>query len=181
MAGGFVRPGLGPSVGFLDHNREGDSPRPSLPDITPDSLPTGNRLPLAPPHLPRGRGTHQLLRQVRLCPKRRRDARGPLTCPMARIKAAQARLRDVLRWLERPVQGASALQRAVQHGRAALRRRLGRIRALGPEYADFEPGGSHDRLASLASFRRLHTALAGKVRATVQARTRTAFVSGAPG
>ena len=32
-----------------------------------------------------------------------------------------------------------------------------------------EPGGSHDRLASLASLRRLRTTLAGKVRATLRA------------
>ena len=35
-------------------------------DIAPDSLPAGGALLLAPP---RGRGTDQLLREVRLCPK----------------------------------------------------------------------------------------------------------------
>ena len=29
----------------------------AYPDITPDTLPAGATLPLAPPHLPRGRGT----------------------------------------------------------------------------------------------------------------------------
>ena len=33
----------------------------ACPDITPDTLPAGATLPLAPPHLPRGRGTDQLL------------------------------------------------------------------------------------------------------------------------
>ena len=68
----------------------------ACPDITPDSLPAGATLPLAPPHLPRGRGTDQMFR-VRLCPKQWRDTGGPLTCPVARIQAAQGPLRDVLR------------------------------------------------------------------------------------
>ena len=33
----------------------------ACPDITPDSLPARAMLPLPPPHLPRGRGTDQLL------------------------------------------------------------------------------------------------------------------------
>ena len=41
----------------------------ACPDITPDTLPAGATLLLAPRHLPRGRGTDQLLREVRLCPK----------------------------------------------------------------------------------------------------------------
>ena len=40
----------------------------ACPDITPDSLPVGATLPQAPPHLPRGTGKDQLLREVRLCP-----------------------------------------------------------------------------------------------------------------
>ena len=67
------------------------------------------------------------------------------------------------------MQGAGALPRAVQQTWAALRRRLGRLRALGPEYADFEPGGTRERLALLASLRRLRTTLAGEVRATLKA------------
>ena len=59
------------------------------PDIIPDSLPAVATLPQAPPHLPRGRGTDQLLREVRLCPKQRRDTGGPLTCPVPRIQAAE--------------------------------------------------------------------------------------------
>ena len=51
----------------------------------------------------------------------------------------------------------------------ALRRRLDKLRALRPEYADFEPGGARDRLASLTSLRRLCTTLAGKVWATLRA------------
>ena len=51
----------------------------------------------------------------------------------------------------------------------ALRHRLGRLRALGPEYASLELDGSHNRLAPLASLRRLRTTLAGKVRATLRA------------
>ena len=39
----------------------------------------------------------------------------------------------------------------------------------GPEYVDFEPGGTSERLASVASLRRLRRALAGKVRATLRA------------
>ena len=67
------------------------------------------------------------------------------------------------------MQGAGALPRALQQAWAALQRSLGRLCALGPEYADFEPGGTRERLASLASLRRLRTALAGKVRATLRA------------
>ena len=48
---------------------EENLPALACPDITPDSLPTGAALPLASPHLPRGRGTDQLLREVRLCTK----------------------------------------------------------------------------------------------------------------
>ena len=141
----------------------------ACPDITPDTLPAGATLPLAPPHLPRGRGTDQLLREVRLCPKQRRDTGGGLTCPVARIQAAKGPLREVLRWLERPARGPRVMPRAEQQAWTALRRRLDRLRALGPEYADFEPGGAPGRLAPLASLRRLSAALAGKVRATLQA------------
>ena len=94
------------------------------PDITPDSLPAGATLPLAPPNLPRGRGTDQLLREVLLCPKQRWDTGGPLTCPVAHIQVGQGPLREVLRWTERPAQGAGVLLRAVQQAWAALRCRL---------------------------------------------------------
>ena len=57
----------------------------SYPDIAPDSLPAGAALTLAPPHLPRGRRADQLFREVRLCPKQRRDTGGALTCPLARV------------------------------------------------------------------------------------------------
>ena len=73
--------------------------------IAPDSLPAEAALPLAPPHLPRGRGTDQLLCEVCLCPKQRRDTGGPLTCPVVRIQAAHGPLRDVLRLRERPAHG----------------------------------------------------------------------------
>ena len=141
----------------------------AYPDVTPDSLLAGATLPLAPSHLPRGRGTDQLLREVRLRPKQRRDTGGPLSYPIARIQAAQGPLWDVLRWLERPVRGAGALPRKVQQAWAALRRRLDRLRALGPEYASLELDGSHNPLASLASLRRLRTTLAGKIRSTSRA------------
>ena len=39
------------------------------PDISPDTFLAGATLPLAPPHLPRGGGTDQLLWEVRLCTK----------------------------------------------------------------------------------------------------------------
>ena len=61
------------------------------------------------------------------------------------------------------------MPRAVEQAWAALRSRLERLHALGPDYADFEPGGAPGRLAPLASLRRLSTAQAGKVRATLQA------------
>ena len=67
------------------------------------------------------------------------------------------------------MQGPGVMPRAVQQAWMALRRRLDRLRALGPEYADFEPGGAPDRLAPLASLRRLSAALAGRVRATLRA------------
>ena len=57
----------------------------ACPDIALDSLPAGAALPLAPAHLPRGRGGDQLLREVCLCPKQRKDTGGPLTCPLAHI------------------------------------------------------------------------------------------------
>ena len=98
-------------------------------------------LPLAPSHLPRNRGADQLLRGVRLRPKQRRDTGGPLSCLVAHIQAAQGPLRDVLRWLERPAQGAGALPRKVQQPWVALRRRLDRLRAPGPEYAGLELDG----------------------------------------
>ena len=106
----------------------------ACPDITPDTLPAGATLPLAPPHLPRGRGTDQLLREVRLCPKQRRDTGGGPNLPGG---AHPGGSRASLRWLERPAQGAGALPRAVLQAWAALRRRLDRLRALGLEYADF--------------------------------------------
>ena len=65
--------------------------------------------------------------------------------------------------------GAGVLPRAVQQACAALRGRLGRLRALGPEFANFEPAGTRERRASLASLCRLRMALAGKVRATLRA------------
>ena len=86
----------------------------ACPDITPDTLPAGATLPVAPPHLPLGRGTDQLLREVRLCPKQRRDTWGPLTCPVARIQEAQGPLREVLCWLGRPAQAPGVMPRAVR-------------------------------------------------------------------
>ena len=141
----------------------------ACPDITPDSLPVGATLPLAPPHLPRGRVTNELLREVCLYPKQRRDTGGPLTCPLGRIQAAQDPLRDVLRWLERPAQGAGAMPSRVQPAWTALGRRLGRLRTLSPQYASLELDGSHDRLAPWASLFRRRTMLAGKVRPTLRA------------
>ena len=38
-------------------------------DIAPDSLPAGATFQLAPPHLPRGHGTDQVLREVCLFSK----------------------------------------------------------------------------------------------------------------
>ena len=61
------------------------------------------------------------------------------------------------------------MPRRVQQAWAAFRRRLGRLRALGPEDASLEPDSSHDRLAPLASLRRFRTTLAGKLRATLRA------------
>ena len=87
---------------------------------------------------------------------------------MARGQAAQGPLREVLRWLERPAQGPGVLPRAVQQAWTALGRRLGRLRALCPEYAHFEPGGAPHRPAPLASLRRLSAALAGRVRTTLR-------------
>ena len=60
------------------------------------------------------------------------------------------------------------MPRWVQQAWAALRR-LGRLHAPGLEYAGLELDGSHDRLAPLASFRRLRTTRAGKIRATLRA------------
>ena len=146
----------------------------ACPDITPDSLPAGATLPLAPSHLPRGRGTDQLwidqlLREVRLCPKQRRDTTGLLSCLVARIQAAQGPLRDVLRWLERPTRDGGAMPCRVQQAWLVLRRHLERLRALGREYESPELDGSHQRLATLALLHRLRTTLAGNVQATLRA------------
>ena len=127
---------------------------PACPDITLDFLPAGATLPPAPSHLPRGRGADELLREVRLCPQQRRDTGGPLSCPVARIQAAQGPLWDVLRWLERPLRDAGALPGGVQQAWAALRRRMGRL-GLGPEYPGLELDGSRDQLAPIVSLRRL--------------------------
>ena len=142
----------------------------ACPDITPDSLPATATLPLAPPHLPRGGSADQLLREVRLCPKQRRDTRGARSCPLAHIQAAQGPLRDFLCSLEQPARDAGAMPRRVQQAWAALRRRVGRLHALGPEYASLKLSGSHDRLAPLRLLRRLRTTLAGKNRATLRAK-----------
>ena len=60
----------------------------AYPETTPDSLPAGATLPPAPFHLPCGRGTDQLLREVHLCPKQRWDTGGPLLCLVACIRPA---------------------------------------------------------------------------------------------
>ena len=138
-------------------------------DITVDSLPAGAALPLAPPHLPRGTGTDQLLREVRLCPKHCRDTGGPLTCPLARIQAAQGPLRNVLCWLKRPARGVGAAPSGLRQAWTPLRRRLDRLRAPGLEYAGLKLGSTHDWLALLESLRRLRTTLVGKVGATLRA------------
>ena len=141
----------------------------SCPDVAPDPLPAGAALPMAPPHLPRSRGTDQLLRDARLCAKQHTDTGGALTFPLARIQAAQGPLWEVLRWLERLAHGVGATPRRMQQACTVLRCRLDKLRALGPEYAGLEPGGTHDRLAPLESLRRLHTTLASKVQAMLQA------------
>ena len=139
------------------------------PDVTPCSLPAAAELLLAPSHLPRGRGTDQLLKEVRLCPKQRRHTKGPLSCPVARIQAAHGPLRDILRCVERPARGAGALPHKVRQAWAALQRRLGKLRAPGPEYATLYLNGSHNVLAPLASLRRFRTTVARKVQATLRA------------
>ena len=53
--------------------------------LAPGSFPAVAAVPLAPPHRPRGRGSNQLLCEVCLCPRQRRDTGGPLTSPLARI------------------------------------------------------------------------------------------------
>ena len=63
---------------------------------------------------------------------------------------------------------ARAPCRAGCRARTALRRRLDKLRALGPDYAGLEPSSAHDRLAPLESLRRLRATLAGKVRATLR-------------
>ena len=128
----------------------------ACPDITPDSLPAGATLLLAPPHLPRGRGTDQLLLEVRLCPKQRRDTGGPLTYPVARMQAARA------------PSGTSSVgwndgRKARARCGAGYSRRVWRS----ARYAILELDGAHNRLALLASLHRLRTTLAGTVRATL--------------
>ena len=88
----------------------------SCPDVTPDTLP-GAALRLNLRHLPRGKGTNELLCEVRLCPKERRDTGGPLTCPLLRFQAAQVPLWEVLRSLEWLAHGVGALPHRVQQAR----------------------------------------------------------------
>ena len=57
----------------------------------------------------------------------------------------------------------------VQQAWRALRRHVGRLRALGPDYASLELDGTHDRPAPLESLRRLRMTMAGKVWATLPA------------
>ena len=165
MADGSGYRGRGPRLGLLDRDRGGNAPRPGLSGHH-SGHPPGRGHPPAGPTTPAPRQGHGPTASGG-APLPQAAARhgGPLTCPVARVQAAQGPLREVLRWLERPAQGPGVLPRAW----TALRRRLGRLRALGPEYADFEPGGAPDRLAPLASLRRLSAALAGRVRATLRA------------
>ena len=109
---------------------------------------------------------------MRLCSKQRLDTWGPLTCPVALIQAAEGLLQDVLCWQEQPARGVGAMPNRVQQAWTALRRRPGRLRASGPEYAGLELNGSRDRLAPLESLCRLGTTLVGKVRATLRAEDR---------
>ena len=141
----------------------------SCPDLTPESVAADSPLPAAPSHLPRGRGTDRLLRTVRLCPKQRRSTGAPLTCPQARIQAAQGPLREVLRWLERPHPRPGATPYRVMQAWKSLLSRLRRLRALGPGHSGFHVEGGPDRLAPLGSLRRLRTALASEVQAVQQA------------
>ena len=78
---------------------------------------------------------------------------------MARIQAAQAPLREVLHWLERPTLGVYATPHKVVKAWGALRRRLSRLCALGLEYTDLELGATQDRVSLLEPLRRLHTTL----------------------
>ena len=84
-------------------------------------------------------------------------------------RQAAGGLWDVLRLLERLARDAGAMPRKVQQAWAVLRRPLGRLCALGPEYASLQLDGSHHRLAPLPSLRRLCTTLAGRIRATLRA------------
>ena len=165
MAGGSGYRGRGPRLDLLDHDRGGGSSRPGLPGHPPGQghPPAGSSPP--PPrqgHGPTAPGGAPL-------PQAAARHRGGTDLPGGSIQAAQGPLREVLRWLARPAQGPGVMPRAVQQAWAALQRRLDRLRALGPEYADFEPGGAPGRLAPLASLSRLSAALAGNVRATLRA------------
>ena len=158
------------ATGGLDHGGGGDPPRPlqlNIIDDTPDMLPVGAVLPLAPPHLPRGRGTDRLLREVRLCLKQRWGTGVPLTCPLARIQAAQGPLSELLCWLERPARGLGAMPHKVVKAWGAPQSglRLVWLRALGPGCADMEPGGTQNRQVRLQPLRFFHTKLVGMARA----------------
>ena len=144
----------------------------SCPDIAPDTLPTEAGLTLAVPHLPRGRGAHQLLCEVPVCPKQRRDTGGPLAYPPARIQAAQGPLWEVLRWLERPACGVGAALRNVQQAWAALRRHLENFRALGPAYARLQPRGTPGRPAPLQPMHHLHATVRARLQAEDKGRLR---------
>ena len=64
--------------------------------------------------------------------------------------------------------GVGATPRSLQQPWAALRRRLDKLRTLGPAYAGLEPCGTYNWFAPLEPLRRLHATVAGMVWATLR-------------
>ena len=156
-------------MGLLDHGNGGDPTRQLLPEYRPGDAASRGRPTCSPATLARGKGTDQLLRNVRMCTKQQRDTAGPLTCLPARFQAAKGPLREFLPWVEQPAHGVGATLRRVQQEWVAPRRCHKVLRVLGPAYGDLEPGGTHDRMAALEPTWHLHAMLVGMVRDTFRA------------
>ena len=168
MAGGYGYRGRGPRLGLLNHDRGGGSSRPGLRGHHSGHPPGRGHPPAGPSPLP---------------PRQRHGPTGPGGAPLPQAAARHRGAPDLpgglhlggpgtppggLTLAGTASAGPGVMPRAVQQAWAALRRRLDRLRALGPEYADFEPGGAPGRLAPLASLRRLSAALAGKAGSTLR-------------
>ena len=133
----------------------------SLPQLAPADIDGRTPLPVAPATLCRGRGTRALVRETPLCPRQQKHGGAPETLPLARIHAAQGALRTVLRWLHRPDPRPGAAPREVLCAWGAARKRLRKVREMGPAFAALPPLEAHEPLPGEESLHRATEALRG--------------------